>query len=94
MVLWVGNRASVVALAIRITSVSVPSGHVLVLCDRLHILNVIWNVISIPQLISHDYTFSFACNKCLIMFDNVCVGKAVMINGLYFLKTHACEYSQ
>ena len=28
------------------------------------------------------------------MFDNVCVGKAMMINGLYFLETHACECNQ
>ena len=28
------------------------------------------------------------------MFDNACVGKDMMINGLYFLETHACEYSQ
>ena len=24
----------------------------------------------------------------------VCVGKPVMINALYFLETHVCEYSQ
>ena len=92
MVLRVDNRAIVAALVIWITSVSLLSKNVLVLYDYLHIPNVIWNVVSIPQLV-HGYTISFAYNECLIMFNNVYMGKAVMMNDLYFLKTHACEYS-
>ena len=83
VVLRVGNGASVVTLAMGTTFVSLHSGHVLVLYD--YIPNVIWNIVLILRLVSHGYTFSFTCDKCLIMFDNVCVGKAVMINGLYFL---------
>ena len=94
MNLRVGNGASIVPLAIETISVSLSFEHVLILYGYLHIPNVIQNVVSIPQLVSHNYIFSFACSECLIIFDNVCVGKAVMINNLYLLKTHACEYNQ
>ena len=30
----------------------------------------------------------------MIIFDNMYMGKDVMINDLYFLETHVCEYNQ
>jgi len=89
VMLKVGNRAGVVALATRTASVFLLSGHVLILYGCLLHLKVE----SIPQLIQHGYTFSFACNECHILYNNMRVGKDKMVNNLYFLETHVCEYS-
>ena len=65
-----------------------------ILYNYLHIPNALSNVLSIPKLVHQNYEFSFANNYYYIYYGNVCVGKVVLVNGLYFLKTHVCEYSQ
>ena len=94
VVLKVGNKASVATLAIGTTSVSWLSRYVLILYDYLHIFNAIQNVILTPKLVEQNYEFSFANNCCYIHYGNMCMGKAVLVNGLYFLKTHVCKYGQ
>ena len=67
--LKLGDGASVVAKAIRTTSIDL-NDHVLLLNNVLYVPNVYKNIISISSLTRKVYKFLFERDVCTIYFDN------------------------
>ena len=85
MVIKVGSGHSVAATNIGSTSLILSSGHKLSLDDCLVLPKGLKNIASISVLCKKGYAFNFSDDVCDIYFRNKYVGKASLLNGLYYI---------
>ena len=78
-----GARASVEDIGV--TSLNLPSLHVLLLKDVVYVPSMRRNLISVSILNKCGYTFEFGNGKLDVYFNSIIVGSEVLCNGLYML---------
>ena len=81
----VANGVQADVEAIGDVSLELVNGFMLVLRDVLFVPSLQRNLISVSRMDTDGYGCHFENGKCQILFNNVCVGDAVLHNELYLL---------
>ena len=84
----VANGVQAEVEAIGDVSLELVNGFMLVLRDVLFVSSLQRNLISVSRMDTDGYGCHFENGKCQILFNNVCVGDAVLHNELYLLSLH------
>ena len=85
MILCIENRARVVAVAVKIYPLRLPSGLNLVLKDYYYVPTASRNLISVSCLALEGYVISFLKDHCNILYERNKIASGFLINGLYQL---------
>jgi len=80
-----GDGARAPVEDIRVVSLNLPSGHVLLLKDVVYVPSMRRNLISVSILDKCGYTFEFGNGKLVVYFNSIIVGSEVLYEGLYML---------
>jgi len=81
----VANGVQADVEAIGDVSLELVNGFMLVLRDVLFVPSLQRNLISVSRMDTDGYGCHFENGKCQILFNNVCVGNAILHNELYLL---------
>ena len=81
----VANGVQAEVEAVGDVSLELVNGFMLVLRDVLFVSLLQRNLISVSRMDTDGYGCHFENGKCQILFNNVCVGDAILHNELYLL---------
>ena len=84
----VANGVQADVEAIGDVSLELVNGFMLVLRDVLFVPSLQRNLISVSRMDTDGYGCHFENGKCQILFNNVCVGNAILHNELYLLSLY------